>query len=449
MNHTKLYLLILALISVLFLSTVSKGQEPIWDSSCTQIVYTNSIFNCGNYSISNTQFSAPVRGVKNIDGKIVTEYTVNPSIIFNISKDNVENETVVLTISDNVYIDPDKFVKVNVSEFTDGNSLLWTFEQYNPRVQITYYFCQRPSIDLYLQTDKSLYMIGKDNYVNFNVTVKNIGSVTANNIDVIISSTLNTNNKLTFHINTLGKNNSQIFSINFDIPNFGVESLNTISVNSKIDDEQNIGKFLYFMKNISMNFIEKPQVQQIYITKYIKDRVYASDNITVFITVSNIGDSDIYSIYIDDNLGNILVPYSNLHWEYPNIKSKGQIEIRYQAVVNKIGNYTIPAASVKFDIRGQPQTNYSNTVEINTIDVPTKYKKVILTPNLTPESTPIVTKAVDIIEPNVVETVISTPIRETEIIPIIPPTTTPKIPGFEGIFAILIIFITRIMNRNL
>lgn len=449
MNHTKLILIILALIAILFLSTVSKGQEPIWDSSCTQIVYTNSIFSCGNYSISNIQFSAPIRGVKNLDGKIVVEYTVTPSVTLNILKDNVRIETVVLTDSDNTYIDPDKSIKILVHGFTNGNSLEWTFEKYNPQVRITYYFRQKPNIKLSAQVDKTKYESGKDKYVYFNVTVKNIGNIPANNIDINLYSALNTNSKLLYHINTLNKDESQIISVNFDVPEVGKETQFIISTTSKIQDEQNIGKFLYTTKNISVSVVEPKQ--RIYVTKYIKDRIYASDNATVTITIGNSGTKDIYSIYVSDDLGNVLIPYdSNLKWEYSTIKVGSQTEIRYNAVVNKIGHFTIPATVVKYDYMGQTQSIISNIVEIDTIDVPAKYKRAISTSKSTPVPTPIATKSVEVVEPKVVETIISTPVvTETVVIPIIPPTATPKIPGFEGFFVILIIFIARTINRNL
>ena len=454
MKNTIFYIIIIALISVLSISYPAKSQEVVWDSvSCSQNVGVNGIIVCGNYTISDIQFSHAVKGVRNLDGAIQPEYTITPSIIFNLYKDSsvVEN-SIVLTAVDNTYIDKDKIINILLAGITDGNSKDWIYEYYNPKVTIYVYFRKIPQFTISMTSDSTSYEYGINKNILLNYSIKNTGQVDAKkSIHVVLNTSgLLTNSQKDFEFCCLAVNEIKYFSATLDVPKVDNSTDYTFSISVGTNDDISQKQFIT-ISTYSAQVVKT--LQRIFVTKYVPDRIYASDNATVIISIDNSGIEDIRSIYVYDDLGNVLIPYSDLSWQYPILKSGNQIVIMYPVVVNKIGSYIIPAATVKYDYIGQQQTIISNTVSIYTIDVPSRDRKLIpiytiITPTSTPilNSTPEITSVseptimpAETTETHVVAANIKTP--TPTVVPIRPPTQS----GFEGILLfIVIIFIRRI-----
>lgn len=375
-NKRLLRLLIASMILLIIVTPFKTHGEPIWIQQCSQVAHPSDNITCGNTQITNVQFNAPVRGIKDFKGNIVPEYTVKPNILFNIN--NISNP-IVLTVTDNTFIEQNnKMIKIVASGFTDGNSAAWLIESYNPQATITVYKRQLPQLEVSLRSDKSTYEFERDDNINITLTIKNIDKESLKTAKIkLIYSGLNASKSLSsaqdeFEYCCLNPDKTIEYTYNFDVEN--INKSYEVNATLELQDSYILNKLIKYNASIIFNVIPANVSGRVTVIKSIPSRFYTSDNVTEVITIINQGKHSMKSVEVTDSNDNVLFPTNNqkMYWNFTEIKSDSQKSITYTVYPVKSGSYTLSGTNIKYNYLGHDNMMFSNTISIDVIFNPNK-----------------------------------------------------------------------------
>lgn len=437
------------LFSIIFLLFIPSVSGITWSQQCQITVHVNDNITCAGVNISHTQFSSPVRGIKDINKNIVPEYTVIPSIVFDT---NFEKQ-IILTNTYSSYIEQtNKSIRIDVSGFPNGNSNVWLIESYSPSAILTIYTRQLPQVSLSLTSDKTIYESVKDTNINITLSIKNTDTkqfesirITFNQNSLDISKTFPTNRK-DFTYCCLNPSQTFSYQYNLEVPNINHNSSYTVNATVELQDPEITNKYIDYNVGTSFNVVSQKREVHILFTKFIQDRLYTNDDVYVILGISNSGDYSLYGVQISDSNNNILYPLNSsqkLSWYIPEIKPNNDIELRYKVYPVISGAVTVSAAQMNYSFLGHNYQVFSNQISttiINNTFIKLREPPISATP-------PIITSKQTAIPIQTPQN--NTTISATKSTPI--PTDTPiQIPGFEGVTLIIsvIVLTLRRYHRN-
>jgi len=412
-----------------------------WTETCSIVIHYNTTYQCGEYSFTNIEFTKGEKGYALFNGTIVPEYTILPQVMLSIKKNNESVvESIILEPASNEYIDPDFNFKLVSSDFSPGTSSVWVIETYNPVATIKLYTRKIPiPLEVNILLDKPTYDVILNKAIQANISIKNIGTATVNNIVVDITSNLKTTDSTSYTIYQLNNSGTEFRNIQYQ-SSYSIANT-SIKVSTKLVDPDISGNYLYQNVTVYVTYIAPSST--INVTKTLKNRIYISDDDAVTIIITNIGSVNITNVEVTDNLNNYL--WSTTYpqkWSFPIIEAGKQQTIRYVVTPNNIGKFTIPEATVKYIYKGNVNETKSNTVVVDLIPIPgytvrPPPPQVLITP------TPIITTA-RIVPP------IQTVVKPT---PTLLPTATPDkglfgLSGFECIFTLIVLVILSLFFRR-
>jgi hypothetical protein len=122
-------ILIIILWSAALASAASFSPNDIeWAVAVSGTLYKGNTLTNGQYMVKAVELSSPVPGVKDINGNIVPETDVDPSVLLEIYKNGVLTKTIIMALQSEAYIDPDYEVRVSATGFTAKNAKEWVYE---------------------------------------------------------------------------------------------------------------------------------------------------------------------------------------------------------------------------------------------------------------------------------------------------------------------------------
>jgi uncharacterized repeat protein (TIGR01451 family) len=363
---------IAALIIIVLFTGMTSAWTPgdiEWASAVTGTLHKGDSLSNGNYTVKVVELASAVPGVKDINGNIVPENSVEPSVLIDIYKDGVFMQETILTLQSEAYIDPDYEVMISATGFTAKNAREWVYEYYNPWVTIGISLRGKPKFDVTVTTDKTAYTSSRDLIITANVAVKNSGDARARNVDVNLNAgdlkvRGDDTKQLHQYYNTLEKGVSQNFNVILVVPSL----IDQRSYSLKADAKGTDVKDIWGNGTGTVSITVSPPQNFITISKSVRDRIYLKDTVLVTITVANGGIYDAYNVYVNDSMNDKFELKSNtsFHWDIPPLKPGKDWSTTYsiKPLEANIDGFTIPAATGQFTVNNKPYSASSNTPKI-------------------------------------------------------------------------------------
>lgn len=366
-----LTILILILCSIMLSSAASYSPGDIeWGTPVTGTISKGGTLTNGEYKVEAVQFASPVPGIKDINGNIVPETDVVPSVFLKIYKNDVLLKELVMTLQTEAYIDPDYEVKVWASGFTAKNAKEWVYEYYNPSATISIQTRGKPTLEVTVATDKSAYTSYTDSIITATVTVKNTGEAKIKSVDANLNiGELKLRggdaSQLHQYYYTLEKGASQSFEVILVVPELIDQNSYALSADAKGFDVKDLE---YKAAQSSGSLTVSPKQNYFTISKAVRDRMYLQNTATVRITVTNAGMYDVYNIYVTDSVSENFELKSNtsLQWFIRVLKPTEWKDFDYsiKPLETNLNGFTLPAASAQFTVNNKPYSASSQTPTI-------------------------------------------------------------------------------------
>lgn len=351
----------IAFIIIIFLSVnitpvASYSPSDIeWDTAATGTLYRGGTLTNGNYSVKAVQFASAVPGVKDINGNIVPETLVDPSVLIEIYKNNVLIKDLVMTTTSEAYTDPDYEVKVSTTGFNAKNAREWVYEYYNPSASVSIQLRAKPIIEVTVKTDKTTYTSYEDQILTATVTVKNTGKAFAKNVDVNLDTggleiRGGGTSQLKQYYSKMDKAATQSYDVILVVPQLIDEKSYTLRADAKGYDVKEVE---YKSATGTATLKVSPRQNFFTLSKSVsKDRIYLSNNIVVRITVATSGMFDVHNVHINDSMSDNFKLESNtpFNWTIPLLKPGEEWGTTYsiKSIETNIDGFTLPAASASF-----------------------------------------------------------------------------------------------------
>lgn len=359
-------ILIIILWSAINAAAASFSPNDIeWASPVSGTLYKGGTLTAGEYMVRAVQFASPVQGYKDINGKVVPETPVEPSVLLEIYKNGVLIKEIIMGLQSEPYIDPDYEVKVSASEFTSRNATEWVFEFYNPWATISIQPRGQPELEVTVTTDKTEYTSYSAQVITAKVEIKNSGEAKAKNVDVNLNiGELKLRGggiaQLHQYYYQVEKGMSQNFEVILDVPELIDQKSYTMSADSKGYDVKGIE----YNATTSASVAVSPKQNFITISKAVRDRMYLQNTATVTITVSNGGMYDVYNLHVTDSMNENfeLKSDASFQWDISVLKPGQEWGTTYsiKPLEANLNGFTIPAASAQFRVNNKQYSISSN-----------------------------------------------------------------------------------------
>lgn len=366
------YLAVILILLFANLAAASFAPGDIeWASGVSGTLSKGGTVANGEYTVKAIQFPSPVPGVKDINGNIVPETDVDPSVLVDIYKNSTLLAEQVLAPGIDTYIDPDYEVKVTATGFPAGNAQLWVYEYYAPWATISIQKRGLPKLDVTVTTDKSSYTSYEDTVITATVTITNSGAARAENVDVFLNTgglqvQGGATSQLHQHYSDIEAGKSQSFSVTFVVPLLLDPQSYSLSANATCVDVKSLEYSGTGTDSITVG--PKAMDTQVTISKGMRDRIYLQDMAYVSISVGNSGIYEIKNISVNDSMnGNFdLKSNTSLRWFIPDLKPGQEWDTTYsmQPLSASLSGFAIPAANATFSFNNRPYTIYSKTTTL-------------------------------------------------------------------------------------
>jgi uncharacterized repeat protein (TIGR01451 family) len=347
-------IIILLFVNITPAASYSPGDIE-WDTAATGTLSKGGTLTNGNYTVKAVQFASAVPGVKDINGNIIPETPVDPSVLIEIYKNNVLIKDLVMTTISEPYIDPDYEVKVSTTGFNARNAREWVYEYYNPSASVSIQLRAKPKIEVTVTTDKTTYTSYENQVLTATVTVKNTGKAFAKNVDVKLD---------TAGLEIRGGGTSQLKQYYYKMDIGTTQSYEVILVVPQLINEKSYplradakgidAKDLEYKSATGIATLTVSPRQNFFtLSKAVsKDRIYLSNNIVVRITVATSGMFDVYNVHINDRMSDDFKLESNtpFNWTIPLLKPGEEWGTTYsiKSIETNIDGFTLPSASASF-----------------------------------------------------------------------------------------------------
>lgn len=370
-----LVLILTIFLSVNITSVAAFSSNDIeWDTATTGTLSKGGILTNGDYTVKAVQFASAVPGVKDINGNIIPETDVDPSVLIEIYENNVLIKDLVMTTQSEAYIHPDYEVKVSTTGFNARNAKEWVYEYYNPSVSVSVQLRAKPKIEVTVATDKTTYTSYKDQAITATVTVKNTGKAFAKNVDVNLDlGELKLRggdiSQLHQYYYKMENGASNEFSVILVVPDLLDEKSYTLSADSSFNDLKDID---YTSTTGTISTTVSPQQNYFTLSKAVsKDRMYLQETIIMRITAANGGRFNVYNIHITDVMSDDfeLMSSSPFSWDIPVLEPGQEWGATYSIspLETNINGFTLTEASAQFTVNNKQYTETSQkpTVIVN------------------------------------------------------------------------------------
>lgn len=367
----RLAVLIIIIWYVNLASAASFSPNDIeWASAVSGTLSKGGTLTSGEYKIKAVQFPSPVPGVKDINGNIVPETDVEPSVLLEVYKNGVLMKELVMGLTTEAYIDPDYEIKVSATGFPAKNAKEWIFEYYNPSATISMQLRAKPKIEVTVTTDKSEYISYNERAITAKVTVSNTGEARAKNIDVYLNIGElqlrgGDTSQLHQYYYKMEKSESKNFEVILVVPELIDQKSYALSADAKGFDVKDLE---YKAAKSSVSVTVSPKQNFFVISKGVRDRMYLQNTATVTVSVGNGGMFDVYNIHVTDKMNENfeLKTNTSLQWDVPLLKPGEERSWVYsiKPLEASLSGFTIPAATAQFTVNNKPYSASSNTVTI-------------------------------------------------------------------------------------
>lgn len=345
-----------------------------WASAISGTLYKEDMLTNGNYVVKAKEFSSPVMGIKTIGGNWVPEEDVEPMVIIDIYKKDVLLKEIGMKIGDGAYIDPDYEVRVSVTDLPAKNAKDWIYQYYNPWTTVNIQLRAVPKLEVTIDTDKSEYTSNGDTEIVVKTRVTNTGETFAKEVDLYLDPGVGgleprNGGSDQFHerYTRLEKGESKNFEVKLLVPNLLEEKIYTLNGTAKGYDIKDL-EYSAEKESITITVLPKPNYLIIY--KSVRDNIYLSETVTVWITVVNGGIYDIHDIKVKDSMNNnfVLENDTSLNWNISTLKPGENWNMSYdiRSIDVNIDGFSIPSATVEFIVNNK---QYTMTSEQPTIIV--------------------------------------------------------------------------------
>ena len=364
--------LIVIILSINLTSAATFTTADIeWDTATTGTLYKGGTLTNGDYMVKAVQFASAVPGLKDINGNIVPETDVAPSVIIEIYKDNVLIKDLVMTTMSEAYTDPDYEVKVSTTGFTLKNAKEWVYEYYNPSASVSIQLRAKPKIEVTVKTDETTYTSYEDQIITATVTVKNTGKAFAKNVDVNLNVGElklrgGDTSQLHQYYYKMEKDASNEFSVILVVPQLIDQKSYTLSADASFNDLKDID---YTSITGTVSATVSPRQNFFTLSKSVsKDRIYLSNNIVVRVTVATSGMFDVYNVHITDNMSDDFKLESStpFKWDIPVLKPGEEWGTTYsiKSIETNINGFTLPKASATFTANNKQYSDSSDSPSV-------------------------------------------------------------------------------------
>jgi uncharacterized repeat protein (TIGR01451 family) len=367
---------IAALIIIFLFTGMASAYSPgdiEWATAVSGTLNKGGTLTNGEFMVKAIQFPSPVPGIKDINGNIIPETTVDPMVFLEIYKNGVLIKELIMNLQSEPFIDPDYEVKVSATGFPAKNARGWVYEYYTvepPWATISIQTRGTLKIDVSVTTDKSTYTSYDDNIITATMTVTNSGSARAKNVDVNLDTgglklRGGDSSQLHQYYNNMEAGTSQSFSVILLVPELIDQISYVLRANATGIDVKDIR---YKAVTGSITIPVSPKQNYFTISKAVKDRIYLQDIVPVRITVGNGGMFDIYNIHVTDSMSENFELKSNtsFQWDIPVLKPGQEWGTTYSVkpLETNLDGFTIPAATAQFIVNNKPYSVSSNTPKI-------------------------------------------------------------------------------------
>lgn len=248
----KKIILTIALLNM-FVSPILAQVE--WVETCSIVIHYNATYQCGEYSLTEIQFTKSAEGYTYPNKTVVPEYTILPQVMLSIYKNNEFDTFIFLEPENNEYMDSFRRFKIISSAFSPGNSIVWVNGSYDPVATLKFYLRKVPNPqEVKISVDKLKYNVTTDSVIYANISIKNLGTTNVNDIGVSINSTLETSDSIAFNIEQLNVSAEYSKRIRYTVPSN--ISNTTIKLSVKIKDPLNYVDYFYYNATVNVSFIQ-------------------------------------------------------------------------------------------------------------------------------------------------------------------------------------------------
>ncbi len=318
-----------------------------WANICSVTIHPSVATTCSDYTITSPQFNAPVKAHSFNGGALTLNNDVLPTVYLTIEGRGI-NETLTLSTSDPTYTSLDNNFQIIASSFPAANSLIWEYSQYNPSVVLTISRNPEPTLSISIKSESKEYYSGEQ--IKWTVEVKNTGTITAQDV------TLQYPSHADMHLDNIFVN--QIIKYDF----YTKSSLVNISVSSKTKIAKDTQTFIF---NGTGTTIIKPALQNIYLYKTIKSRIYTEKNI-VTISIANSGSFTATNLQISDQYKTTGTLHS---WKSDTLSPGTSLTYTYIVNTTQSGSFISPPAVATFEINSIPTRILSDKVAITVVSM--------------------------------------------------------------------------------
>ncbi len=369
MKRLAVLIIILCYVNLASAATFSPNDIE-WTSAVSNTLSKGGTMTSGEYMVKAIQFPSPVPGIKDINGNIVPETDVVPSVLLEIYKNGVLMKDLVMDLTTEAYTDPDYEVKISTTGLPAKNAKEWIFEYYNPSATISIQLRAKPKIEVTVTTDKSEYISYNERAITATVTVSNTGEARAKNIDVYLNIGElqlrgGDTSQLHQYYYKMEKGESNSFSVILVVPELIDQKSYALSADAKGFDVKDIE---YKAAKSSVSATVSPKQNFFVISKGVRDRMYLQNIATVRVAVGNGGMFNVYNIHVTDTMNENFELKSNtsLQWDIPMLKPGEEWGTTYsiKPLEASLSGFTIPAATAQFTVNNKPYSASSNTVTV-------------------------------------------------------------------------------------
>ncbi len=367
MQHLAILIIIFWCLTISSAAGFSPGDIE-WGTAVSGTLYRGDTLVNGEYMVKAVQFSSSVPGIKDINGNIVPETPVDPSVLLEIYKNGTLLKEIVMTPASEAYIDPDYEVKVSVTDFLSKNAREWVSEYYKPWASVSIAKRAIPKLEVKVTTDKNSYTSISDLIITAKIEVKNSGTF-ARNVDVDLNTgdlKLRSGIISDLHKNyqRMEKDTTQSFEVILLVPELVDQRSYNLSAVVKGYD----AKDLEYSANTSTSITISPQQNYFTLSKSVRERIYLLNSALVTITLANGGRYDIFNIQLNDSMNENFELESTalLQWNIPVLKPGEEWSTSYSIKPLEVNleGFAIPAASANFTVNNKPYSASSKTITL-------------------------------------------------------------------------------------
>ncbi len=367
MQHSAILFIIFLCMSISSAAGFSPGDIE-WGTAVSGTLYRGDTLANGEYMVKAEQFSSSVPGDKDINGNIVPETPVDPSVFLGIYKNGTLLKEIVMYPVSEAYIDPDYEVKVSVTGFLSKNAKEWVSEYYKPWATISIAKRAIPELEVKVTADKDPYTSNSDLIITAKIEVKNSGAF-AKNVDVNLNTgelMLRSGDVSDLHkyYQKMGKDTSQSFEVILLVPELIDQRSYTLNAVAKGYD----AKDLEHSANASASITILPQQNHFTLSKSVRNRIYLQNAAIVTITAANGGRNDILNIHLNDSMNENfeMSSASSLQWDIPIIRPGEEWSTSYsiRPLEANLNGFTIPAVTANFSVNNKPYSAASRTITV-------------------------------------------------------------------------------------